>query len=340
MAKIYTKGSTVVDEVLSGAERYDIKDNDGTPIESNVQINLATSVAVAGTTINAARLNNIENGVDAIDTKVADANDLLTTGGTTTAYTLTTIGAASLATGERFRVKFNATAGATPTLNRDSKGAKSLKYYDSAGAKQACTSSNIVANLISDVVYDGTDYVVLDPAGAGGTSYDLADDIHAATSKTTPVDNDEFALVDSAASNALKKILFSNLKLEILKADNPVGTVRTFGVSTNPATLLGFGTWTAIAGKVIVGIDAGQAEFDTLDETGGSKTHTLTTAEIPAHTHNMPQRNTSAGTGTRNVQAASTGGTTADNPTASEGGGGAHNNLQPYIVKYVWQRTA
>lgn len=169
MAKVYTKGSTVVDEVLSGAERYDIKDNGGTPIESNVQINLATSVAVAGTTINAARLNNIETGIDTLDTKVADANDLLTTGGTTTAYTLTTTGAAALATGERFRVKFNATAGATPTLNRDSKGAKSLKYYDNTGAKQACTSSNIVANLIADVVYDGTDYVVLDPAGVTGS---------------------------------------------------------------------------------------------------------------------------------------------------------------------------
>lgn len=179
MAKLYTKGTTVVDEVLSGAERYDIKENAGTAFKSNMQIVLATGVSVAGTAINAARLNNIENGIDAVDTRVdnlnttvVDANNLLTTGGTTTAYTLTTTGAAALATGERFRVKFNATAGATPTLNRDSKGAKSLKYYDNTGAKQACTSSNIVANLITDVVYDGTDYVVLDPAGVSGGSGD------------------------------------------------------------------------------------------------------------------------------------------------------------------------
>ena len=65
----------------------------------------------------------------------------------------------------------------------------------------------------------------------------------------------------------------------------PVGVVVTLGVSTNPATLFGVGTWTAIAGKVIVGIDAGQTEFDALDETGGAKTHTLTTDEIPAHGH-------------------------------------------------------
>ncbi len=189
MGKIYTKGTTVADEVLSGAEAYEVVQSGGGAITNvnqldDVAINLITPVAVAGTMIDAARMNNIENGIDAIDTRVdnnettlnalsttvTDSTALLTTGGTTTAYTLTTTGAASLATGERFRVKFNATAGSTPTLNRDSKGAKSLKYYDNVGTKQSCSSANIVANLITDVVYDGTDYVVLDPAGIGGLS--------------------------------------------------------------------------------------------------------------------------------------------------------------------------
>jgi hypothetical protein len=126
--------------------------------------------------------------------------------------------------------------------------------------------------------------------------------------------------------------------------NNPIGTVRTFGVSTNPNTLLGFGTWTAIPGRVIVGIDATQAEFDTLNETGGAKTHTLATTEIPSHYHlpgttnNFVEASNSGlggfwgnTGGTQNVASASTGLT---------GGGGAHNNLQPFIVKYVWERTA
>ncbi len=118
----------------------------------------------------------------------------------------------------------------------------------------------------------------------------------------------------------------------------PVGVVVTLGVSTNPGTLFGVGTWTAIAGKVIVGIDAGQTEFDTLDETGGAKTHTLTTPEMPAHTHTM---GVSANEGvTNNYAAAATVSADATATTDSTGGGGAHNNLQPYIVKYVWQRTA
>ena len=40
-----------------------------------------------------------------------------------------------------------------------------------------------------------------------------------------------------------------------------------------------------IKGRVVVGLDSADAAFDALAETGGSATHTLNTAEIPAHTH-------------------------------------------------------
>lgn len=66
----------------------------------------------------------------------------------------------------------------------------------------------------------------------------------------------------------------------------PVGSVFISAVSTNPATLLGYGTWSAIgAGRVLVGLDAGDPDFDTLEETGGAKTVTLAESQIPAHTH-------------------------------------------------------
>lgn len=121
----------------------------------------------------------------------------------------------------------------------------------------------------------------------------------------------------------------------------PIGFVVTLGVSTNPATLFGVGTWTAIAGKVIVGIDGTQTEFDTLNETGGAKTVTLTSAQsgLPAHTHGW---NTGTVGGASN--GAFHGGTdsqslsTAANSAADAAE--AHTNLQPYIVKYVWERTA
>lgn len=98
------------------------------------------------------------------------SNVLLTTGGTSTAYTITTLPATALITGETFRVKFHTTAGATPTINRDGLGAKPLKYYDAAGAKQAATSAQIITNMILTVLYDGTDYVILGGGSSGGSS--------------------------------------------------------------------------------------------------------------------------------------------------------------------------
>lgn len=66
----------------------------------------------------------------------------------------------------------------------------------------------------------------------------------------------------------------------------PVGAIYISTVGTNPATFLGFGTWAAFgAGRVMVGYNASDPDFDTAEETGGSKTHTLTTAEMPSHTH-------------------------------------------------------
>lgn len=97
-------------------------------------------------------------------------NVLLTTGGTSTAFTITTLPATALITGETFRIKFHATAGATPTLNRDGLGAKSLKYYDATGTKQAATSAQIIANMILTILYDGTDYVILGGGSSGGSS--------------------------------------------------------------------------------------------------------------------------------------------------------------------------
>ena len=66
MPKLYSK-NTWVDEVLADDERYDILEDDGTPISEDVQIALATAVTTAGSPVNAARMNNIEEGIDDLD---------------------------------------------------------------------------------------------------------------------------------------------------------------------------------------------------------------------------------------------------------------------------------
>ncbi len=66
----------------------------------------------------------------------------------------------------------------------------------------------------------------------------------------------------------------------------PVGSIFLSAVATDPAVLMGFGVWAAIgSGRVLVGQDTNQTEFDVLGETGGAKTVTLTANEMPAHTH-------------------------------------------------------
>ncbi|MBI5964945.1 MAG: hypothetical protein HY863_15810 [Chloroflexi bacterium] len=119
----------------------------------------------------------------------------------------------------------------------------------------------------------------------------------------------------------------------------PVGSILISVSPTNPGTSLGFGTWAAFGtGRTLVGIDTGQTEFDVVEETGGAKTHTLSTAEMPAHTHNvsLPNSSSSVAAGGTSVPSMAT----SSYATSSAGSGGAHNNLQPYIVVYMWKRTA
>jgi hypothetical protein len=142
------------------------------------------------------------------------------------------------------------------------------------------------------------------------------------------------------ATTAFVTDAVANVDLESLY---PVGSIYMNAAdSTNPATLIGFGTWTAFgAGRVPVGIDSGDTDFDTAEATGGAKTHTLTTDEIPAHTHNTGGYAAMVGNGSEFTEGEhyDSGGTNGW-ATSSTGGGDAHNNLQPYIVVYMWKRTA
>ena len=119
----------------------------------------------------------------------------------------------------------------------------------------------------------------------------------------------------------------------------PIGSIYINATnSTNPGTLLGFGTWAAFgAGRVPVGINDSDSDFDTAEETGGAKTHQLTISELPAHTHNVTM-STSDSDNDFLSEGNNTG--TSTFTTSSTGGDQAHNNLQPYIVVYMWKRTA
>lgn len=67
--KIYTK-NTWTDEVLTGAEAYQLKNDSGVVVYSQAQIALSTSVVTPGSAVNASRMNNLENGVNGLDNLV------------------------------------------------------------------------------------------------------------------------------------------------------------------------------------------------------------------------------------------------------------------------------
>jgi len=123
----------------------------------------------------------------------------------------------------------------------------------------------------------------------------------------------------------------------------PIGSIYTNAASAdNPATLLGFGTWSLFgAGKVLVGLDSGDSDFDTLEETGGAKTHALTEAELAEHDHTAILSNGEVG----GNPIYPTGAIVPTLPsyemsTNNAGSGDPHNNVQPYIVVNMWKRTA
>lgn len=202
---------------------------------------------------------------------------------------------------------------------------------------------------------------VVTPSGYNGSfATTAAAKIHAATAKVTPANNDEFALIDSAASNVLKRLKWSDLLAALgsglaISDVYPVGSIYTSVVSTNPNTLFGFGTWVAFAtGRSLIGIDTGDTDFDTVEETFGSKTHTLTSGEMPSHTHTQNSHTHTiygatfeeAGSGTshRELTSSGFGSSNVDSSAATAtnqntGGGGAHNNVHPVVVVYMWKRT-
>lgn len=122
----------------------------------------------------------------------------------------------------------------------------------------------------------------------------------------------------------------------------PVGSIYISVSNTNPSALFG-GTWVAFAtGRTIIGVDANQTEFDTVEETGGAKSKTLQTTEIPAHSHNIPdvRSATTGGVNTRIARTADASSTAGnDVSTGDAGGGQAFSILNPYITVFMWKRT-
>jgi hypothetical protein len=115
----------------------------------------------------------------------------------------------------------------------------------------------------------------------------------------------------------------------------PVGSVYISYSHVNPATLFG-GTWTRIENAFLWGVDSS----GTIGLTGGSKTHTLTLDEIPAHNHGSVYSQHVDAAKTHPWLQTSSGPFSLAYGPVSAGGGKAHNNMPPYVQVSIWRRTA
>lgn len=148
---------------------------------------------------------------------------------------------------------------------------------------------------------------------------------------------------------------------DVISLIYPVGSIYTSVNATNPSILFG-GTWEAIGGRFLIGGNVAPGlntsnYYGTITEnspftpgtTGGQDYHVLTANEMPVHSHRILQANNATGTtgtwvtnaGTSNsLKVAYSGSKTSNNVIETTGGGARHNNMPPYMVVYMWKRTA
>ena len=97
------------------------------------------------------------------------------------------------------------------------------------------------------------------------------------------------------------------------------------------------------AGQVLVGAGSNGGRSFTAGSTGGEYEHTLTIDEMPAHSHSSSMHNKDgAGHNHLNLESAApgTGLTTGNTGTTAAGGGQPHNNMQSFVVVYMWHIVA
>lgn len=203
-------------------------------------------------------------------------------------------------------------------------------------------------------------YLILDPRQIGGAAEIVTVTTHTAASTSATVTRGSQSTT-ARAHNSATTWAHGVTSID-MQGSNPVGVIVTFAGSTAPigwllcdgtaisrttyfhlfntiSTTYGTGDGSTtfnipnLKGRIPVGRDSAQTEFDVLGETGGAKTHTLAESEIPSHSHgNIVGWNTGTGAypywdGLSNKALYG-----LPSNTNVTGGGGAHNNLQPYLV--------
>lgn len=244
--------------------------------------------------------------------------------------------------GEYVRAVFSA---AVTALNNKNTAAYKLRYKKSTESEYTEIALGSLVNVytVSNVAHIF--------AADSSSSYDVEVEVadrHGTTTRSTSAST-AFTLMNWGAdgtsmgigkvaekSNTLQIALdvefIGKVSGAIFDAIYPVGSIYIAYNHTNPGTLFG-GTWARLENAFLWGVDPSGA----IGQTGGSKTHTLTVNELPAHNHGGTYTN--AGTSRTHAWLTSNG-SAMGYDTVSTGAGQPHNNMPPYIQVSIWRRTA
>lgn len=193
-------------------------------------------------------------------------------------------------------------------------------------------SGKAVNEAISGIqpIDENTEFIFDGGNADGAVSTDIV--VDSALSKTS-----SNAIMNKAVATAIDNLTnaITQAKKDVLLAAYPVGSFYLTLNTIDPSTLFG-GTWERVKETFLYGI----GDSDTVGSTGGAKEVTLTTDQMPEHSHKIALTNLYLASGGTNILAATSGATSSTKDGYSVGGGQAHNNMPPYLGVYIWKRTA